>query len=318
MRAEATRDPGRVPRRRLGVSHRAVPPVRLVAGDHVRPSRPPRARARRALGGDRAEPPTLFRKAYASGMLLVRDVEPYLRASWYLTAERLSVEIVLEVVDESTRVRGSRSRARGAPRHGGARGRSRSRRSRAFMPSARPPPRSEARRPAATLGSKRDLRALRRTADRAVVPWSSVGTAGRQREISLDSSPLDPLPLHRRAGVSGPPGQVRLRHRRRRLVARQGHHRRLARRHAQGARPQGRRPEVRPLHQRRPWHDEPLPARRGVRDRGRRRDRPRHRPLRALPRPEPERDREPHRRARSGTRSSARSAAASTSARPCR
>ena len=41
-------------------------------------------------------------------------------------------------------------------------------------------------------------------------------------------------------------------------------------------------PEVRPLHQRRPGHDEPVPARRGVRDRGRRRDRPRPRPLRAL------------------------------------
>ena len=44
--------------------------------------------------------PTLFRKAYASGMLLVREVEPYLRASWYLTAEKLSVEIVLESLDE--------------------------------------------------------------------------------------------------------------------------------------------------------------------------------------------------------------------------
>ena len=50
--------------------------------------------------------PTLFRKAYASGMLLVRDVEPYLRASWYLTAEKLTVEIVLEALDEShTRAR---------------------------------------------------------------------------------------------------------------------------------------------------------------------------------------------------------------------
>ena len=41
-------------------------------------------------------------------------------------------------------------------------------------------------------------------------------------------------------------------------------------------------PEVRPLHQRRPGHDEPVPARRGVRHRGRRRDRPRPGPLRAL------------------------------------
>lgn len=44
--------------------------------------------------------PTLFRKAYASGMLLVREVEPYLRASWYLTAERLAVEITLAVIDD--------------------------------------------------------------------------------------------------------------------------------------------------------------------------------------------------------------------------
>ena len=50
--------------------------------------------------------PTLFRKAYASGKLLVRDVEPYLRTSWYLTAEKLTVEIVLEALDEShTRAR---------------------------------------------------------------------------------------------------------------------------------------------------------------------------------------------------------------------
>jgi uncharacterized protein YndB with AHSA1/START domain len=44
--------------------------------------------------------PTLFRKAYAGGLLLVRDVQPYVRASWYLTAERLTVEIVLEAIDE--------------------------------------------------------------------------------------------------------------------------------------------------------------------------------------------------------------------------
>jgi hypothetical protein len=50
--------------------------------------------------------PTLFRKAYASGMLLVRDVQPYVRASWYLTAERLTAEVVLEVIDEEhTRAR---------------------------------------------------------------------------------------------------------------------------------------------------------------------------------------------------------------------
>ena len=46
--------------------------------------------------------------------------------------------------------------------------------------------------------------------------------------------------------------------------------------------PDGPAAEARPVHQRRPRHDVALPARRGVRDRGRRRDRPRPRPLRAL------------------------------------
>ena len=64
--------------------------------------------------------------------------------------------------------------------------------------------------------------------------------------------------------------------------------------------------------------DEPVPARRGLRHRGRRRDRPRHRPLRALHRREPLAERRTTRRARSGTPSSARSARASTSARRCR
>ena len=45
--------------------------------------------------------PTLFRKAYSSGLLLVREVQPYERASWHLTAERLDVEISLEVIDEA-------------------------------------------------------------------------------------------------------------------------------------------------------------------------------------------------------------------------
>ena len=45
--------------------------------------------------------------------------------------------------------------------------------------------------------------------------------------------------------------------------------------------------EARPLPQRRPRDDEPVPARRGLRHRRRRRDRPRHRPLRAVPRPRP-------------------------------
>ena len=52
--------------------------------------------------------------------------------------------------------------------------------------------------------------------------------------------------------------------------------------------------EARPLPQRRPGDDEPVPARRGVRHRGRRRDRPGHRSLRALPRHRPGRLGERH------------------------
>ena len=55
--------------------------------------------------------------------------------------------------------------------------------------------------------------------------------------------------------------------------ARQGHRVRLDRPPAARPRPLRRAPEVRPIHQRRPGHDEPVPARRGVRHRGRRRDR---------------------------------------------
>ena len=51
--------------------------------------------------------------------------------------------------------------------------------------------------------------------------------------------------------------------------------------------PAGHAAEARPVHQRRPGHDEPVRARRGVRHRRRRRDRPRPRPLRALHRREP-------------------------------
>jgi uncharacterized protein YndB with AHSA1/START domain len=50
--------------------------------------------------------PTLFRKAYAGGLAIVRDVAPYERVAWYLTAERLTVEVTLAVIDEGrTRVR---------------------------------------------------------------------------------------------------------------------------------------------------------------------------------------------------------------------
>ena len=87
---------------------------------------------------------------------------------------------------------------------------------------------------------------------------------------------------------------------------------------AEGARPARAGAEVRPVPERRPGHDEPVPARRGVRDRGRRRDRSRPRPLRALHRREPVAERAATPPARSGTPCCARSARASSSARPCR
>jgi uncharacterized protein YndB with AHSA1/START domain len=50
--------------------------------------------------------PTLFRKAYATALLVVREVEPYRRASWYLTVPKLTCEIELEAIDEEhTRAR---------------------------------------------------------------------------------------------------------------------------------------------------------------------------------------------------------------------
>ena len=91
-------------------------------------------------------------------------------------------------------------------------------------------------------------------------------------------------------------GQVRLRDRRRRLRPREGHLRGVAGDPPQGARARRVAPEVRPLPQRRPGHDEPVPARRGVRHRGRGRDRPRPRPLRALHRREPVADLQRHHR----------------------
>ena len=59
--------------------------------------------------------------------------------------------------------------------------------------------------------------------------------------------------------------QVRLRHRRSVLLARQGSHRLVARSAPQVPGPARHDDQARPLHQRRPGHDEPLRARRGVR-----------------------------------------------------
>ncbi len=80
--------------------------------------------------------------------------------------------------------------------------------------------------------------------------------------------------------------QVRLRDRRRRFLPGEGHRRRLTRRDPRLARRPRHPSQARPVHQRRSWNDESVPARRGVRHRGRRRDRPRPRPLRALHRRE--------------------------------
>ena len=76
--------------------------------------------------------------------------------------------------------------------------------------------------------------------------------------------------------------QVHLRDRRSRLVARQGSCRGFDRPHPRKPRLQGVSTETRPLHQRRPRHDEPVPARRGVRHRRRHRDRSRPGTLRTL------------------------------------
>ena len=90
--------------------------------------------------------------------------------------------------------------------------------------------------------------------------------------------------------------QVRLRDRRRRFLPREGHRRRLPRRDPRIPRHQRHQSQARSLHQRRSGHDEPVPARRGVRHRGRRRDRPRPRPLRALHRREDEQAQQLHHR----------------------
>ena len=87
-------------------------------------------------------------------------------------------------------------------------------------------------------------------------------------------------------------GQARVRHRRRRLLPREGAHGLQPGQPAEGARSAGHHAEAGPLPQRRSRDDEPVPARRGVRHRRRRRDRPRHRPLRAVPRHRPRPDRQ--------------------------
>ncbi len=103
--------------------------------------------------------------------------------------------------------------------------------------------------------------------------------AARTRLLGQALMTLHTSDRHAQATEQDP---LHLRDRRRGLLARQGDRRGIDRAAARLARPDGGAAEVRPLHQRRPGHDVALPARRGVRHRGRRRDRPRPRPLRAL------------------------------------
>ena len=105
---------------------------------------------------------------------------------------------------------------------------------------------------------------------------------------------LRSYPVDRPSGTRdrGPPSQlpadeVRLRHRRRCVLSRQGTDSEFAGRPALQPWPPGHHAEAGPLPQRRPRNDEPVPARRGVRHRGRRGDRPRRRALRAVPRHRP-------------------------------
>ncbi len=99
---------------------------------------------------------------------------------------------------------------------------------------------------------------------------------------------LDFTPRHgaRRASKCRSPAhhddQVCLRHRRCGVLVGQGHRVGFAGRDARVAGPEGHPHQARPLPQRRSGHDEPVPARRGVRHRRRRRDRSRPRPLRTL------------------------------------
>ena len=131
---------------------------------------------------------------------------------------------------------------------------------------------------------------------RASIDFRAHRTDSRAARTRLLGQAL--MTLHQADRHAQPPGQdpVHLRDRRRRLLARQGHRRLVDRTSARLARADRRAAEVRPLHQRRPGHDVALPARRGVRHRGRRRDRPRSRPLRALHRRQHQPRLERHRR----------------------
>ena len=139
-------------------------------------------------------------------------------------------------------------------------------------------------------GAERAGRRLIHHAAEGPAPASGAATAmspaaGRTRGLSCASLLPD---------TPGPHDALRLHHRRRGVVPGQ----RLGlggdRRAAAGARLFGPPAQARPLPQRRSGHDEPLPARRGLRHRRRRRDRSRSRPLRALHRRAGARQRQRH------------------------
>ena len=132
------------------------------------------------------------------------------------------------------------------------------------------------------------LRALEHGIAIGVVEWTA-----REPVIEVDT----PEDLERARGGAGRAGaserddgmtkqredQVHLRDRRRGVVARQGPRVGVDRRAArERAASRSRCVKMDPYINVDPGHDEPVPARRGVRHRRRRRDRPRSRPLRAL------------------------------------
>ena len=113
--------------------------------------------------------------------------------------------------------------------------------------------------------------------------------ARRPPPAGPSTPPCRPSRSRSRTGGIGETGRrqhrddaLHIRDRRRGVVARQGHLRRLARGAARGSRPVDRDAQARSVHQRRSGHDEPVPARRGVRHPRRCRDRSRSRSLRAL------------------------------------
>ena len=98
----------------------------------------------------------------------------------------------------------------------------------------------------------------------------------------LYTAALPVTPRLRPMGQCGNDDEIRVRYRWRGLLPGQGDRRRLPRRDPRIARPQSHPPQARSVHQRRSRDDVAVPARRGVRDRGRRGDGPRPRALRAL------------------------------------